>query len=622
MGDATFIANIADINVSQELQKLYAQDPDWNVLLREMSTNVIQEQINLSDFIEGFKNFTEDIPLQNVRPAMSTVIYRTKCKDWQPENFEKGIRGTSSLERIDYDVNREKRTLIIVTAKKVPIKWVKLNDIFNWDWELYIIYWDKTQKLLFIHSSNNSGFYGELAKAIAGDNVELISGGSVFRCLSGVNRLKLQNVGLIEQLAKLVRYTMRSGSDVGSGLTEAQKQSVVKANIFGSGYEYGARTSVGCSYKGRIWSRRKTNIEALTKWCSAIGKKVIDESINPDKVLEGTLIPESISERPRLIPISIEWSVEIYNQPETVFELISDEAGAFPLYEVGIGLKAPSVDGELLFEVYSSSVRIELKLNLFEKDGVKDYNFSIIGNKAVWMRYRSREIELSKFFKEYPPTIWFSDGSSLEGNQFIKLRRDYDPYPRNKIQDWDWTGIELKKEAQGTGKDANSIQYHVIRKLKEQAYEVIYDDDGAGESADVVAIKTVDQRVEVEFYHCKYSKEETPGARIGDLYEVCGQAQKSIHWKEDMPELFSHLLRREPKKKDGSESSRYEVGTKDDLFKLREMSRLLPVELKIYIVQPGLSKSGASEDQLELLSVTENHLMETYKLPLTVIASP
>jgi len=39
------------------------------------------------------------------------------------------------------------------------------------------------------------------------------------------------------------------------------------------------------------------------------------------------------------------------------------------------------------------------------------------------------------------------------------------------------------------------------------------------------------------------------------------------------------------------------------------------------IVQPGLSKAQVSREQLELLSVTETYLMETYRLPFGVIAS-
>lgn len=47
------------------------------------------------------------------------------------------------------------------------------------------------------------------------------------------------------------------------------------------------------------------------------------------------------------------------------------------------------------------------------------------------------------------------------------------------------------------------------------------------------------------------------------------------------------------------------------------MFRLCPVTLKIYIVQPGLSKAQASAEQLELLSVTETYLMEPYRRTVT-----
>ena len=39
------------------------------------------------------------------------------------------------------------------------------------------------------------------------------------------------------------------------------------------------------------------------------------------------------------------------------------------------------------------------------------------------------------------------------------------------------------------------------------------------------------------------------------------------------------------------------------------------------MVQPGLSKWKASEEQLELLAVTDIFLKETYLIPLTIIGS-
>ncbi len=86
-------------------------------------------------------------------------------------------------------------------------------------------------------------------------------------------------------------------------------------------------------------------------------------------------------------------------------------------------------------------------------------------------------------------------------------------------------------------------------------------------------------------------------------------------------DMFTHLLRREARCQEAEGPSRYEEGDGELLLTIREMSRLCPVSLKINIVQPGLSKAQATREQLELLSVTETYLMETYRLPFGVIAS-
>ena len=221
------------------------------------------------------------------------------------------------------------------------------------------------------------------------------------------------------------------------------------------------------------------------------------------------------------------------------------------------------------------------------------------------------------------------DGSALDGNQYVELRKTLSPYDSAKIQVWDWTGVDIRKESQGKSKNATSIQARVIRELKNRDYVMIVDDDGKGEAADVVAIRlTGDQgaptSIDVSLYHCKYSQDATPGQRIADLYEVCGQAQKSVAWMsslEKRTDLFIHLLRREASRHESGGTSRYEVGDGDLLETIMEMSRQYLVKLGIFIVQPGVSKQNVSQTQLLLMSVTENYLFETYQLPFGVIAS-
>ena len=52
LGDATFIANTADVHVQDELRKLYTRDPDWNALLPVLSDQAIGEQLSLQEFLK------------------------------------------------------------------------------------------------------------------------------------------------------------------------------------------------------------------------------------------------------------------------------------------------------------------------------------------------------------------------------------------------------------------------------------------------------------------------------------------------------------------------------------------------------------------------------------------
>jgi len=273
----------------------------------------------------------------------------------------------------------------------------------------------------------------------------------------------------------------------------------------------------------------------------------------------------------------------------------------------------------------------EFDVELFDDGGVPNYRFRAVGSRQVDIRRggRSEPRPVAEFFYDYPPVIWFADGSSLEGNQHVELKRTAPPYDRSKIETWDWSGVNIRRESQGESKDKDTIQARVIRELSSRGYHLIFDDDGSGEAADVVAVRVLGEAqspsgLEVEFYHCKYSHGSSPGTRVNDLYEVCGQAQKSVHWMssaEKRTDLFTHLLRREAKREEREAVTRHEVGNSDLLHSIREMSRIVPMSLKIFIVQPGVSKGQATREQLELMSVTDNYLRETFQLPFVVIAS-
>lgn len=95
----------------------------------------------------------------------------------------------------------------------------------------------------------------------------------------------------------------------------------------------------------------------------------------------------------------------------------------------------------------------------------------------------------------------------------------------------------------------DSIQYNVIQTLVRQDYDIVYDDDNAGEIADVITLKLIENEIHVELYHLKFAHEGKITSQIANFYEVCGQAQKSANWKyKEAEEMLNHLLRREIKR--------------------------------------------------------------------------
>lgn len=619
LGDATFIANIADVSVKEELRKLYQRDVDWNQLLPLYSDAAIAEEFDLWEFLGGFKKFPNEISLQNVNPALSAVAYKTKCKEWLPENFAVGIPGYGSLDRSYFDINAKEDTLVVLTTKRIPLKWAQIDDIYSWDWQLYILFWDRSKELLFIHNSSNSGFFKDLAKAVCGDEVKIVGGPEIFRCLATVNRLRLNNVGLLEQLGRFIRFTMRAGSDVESGLSEAQRQHAVKSNLFGTGFENGQRTSIGCSYKGRIWSHQTTNLRELKRWCQVVGSKLVDKSLDPNVVLEGTLRPESVATRPDSMPIAVDWPDFILRDMNRPLQFRLGKREAY-FQDLDLSVKDPDEKGELKIILSTRTDKVVVGLELFKSGDSADFRF-VPKVGAAYVSHGDDEQTLESFFTENPPTIWFADGTSLCGSELVQLPKKPNPFPKKLIETWDWNGVDITKESQGIERQKDSIQYYVINRLKNRKLTVLFDDDDSGESADVVAIVERKSAIDVEFYHCKFSSDAKPGARIEDLYAVCGQAQKSVRWMEQPTDLFTHLLKREPREYKGKTGTRFEVGSDDDLWRIREKSRRSRVNLKISVVQPGVSKAKVSRSQLELLSVTENYLKETFMVSFSAITS-
>lgn len=620
LGDATMVANVAGAKVEESLRALYAEDADWNVVLRDLSAGATGRQARRAELLRGFDPLPTAIPLQNVFPKMSTVVYRTRCDEWKPE----AIAAHVGEERLhgDPSTNLEARAAIFVTRELEPVTWGDIREIVNMIWDVYLLHWDVEQGLLFIHSSNNGSLHEGLAKAVAGDDVVLLRGEAMFRGFHEVRRLVLMNLGLKHALSRNVQFTMYVGADILEALSTAQQANKVKSNMFGRGYELGARTSFGFSYKGRAWSyKRAADIGEWIEWCRAVGAKLTDESITTEAALRHVIVPKQVTARPEGVPLAVQWPEELLDRSESIVEFkIGDQTAL--LLDVGIEVVNPAPDGPIRFRVFTETNSAEYEL-AFVNGGVE---YRPTGSTTVDVIISRRARSLADFFRDDPPAIHFSTGAFIINDALFELPAEHrPPYDRDRIEVVDWAGVDLKKESQGLGKDSDSVQRRVIEWLTadevQPPYDVVFDDDAAGEAADVVALRREGDRLTVLLVHCKFSKGDKPGGRVNDLYEVCGQAQRSVTWRGDIERLLEHLERREASRKKAGQPSRFERGDSSTLRRLRNRARELAPDVTVLIAQPGVSRQVASNSQLELMAVTDFYLRETAAVPLRVLAS-
>lgn len=104
-----------------------------------------------------------------------------------------------------------------------------------------------------------------------------------------------------------------------------------------------------------------------------------------------------------------------------------------------------------------------------------------------------------------------------------------------------------------------------------------------------------------------------------DLYEVCGQAQKCIRWRE-RPDIFlAHLQHREGLRQRSGRPSRYVHGHPSTVNGWTNRWRDFAYDFSVSVVQPGYRKADAEPAHLELFAATEALLMDTWGMRFRVI---
>ena len=153
--------------------------------------------------------------------------------------------------------------------------------------------------------------------------------------------------------------------------------------------------------------------------------------------------------------------------------------------------------------------------------------------------------------------------------------------------------------------------------MKNVNYKYIIYDHGSGEIADFISVQETDNQMIVRLYHVKKKTGVGYNNNTNDVYEVAGQAVKSISWLTTKGIFSNKIFSRR-----SSGHCKMIKGDFDEFIKkLRDpMYRLTAF---IDIVQPSLSKTVPMQDKIqEVLASASSYISRAGKVKgLEIIGS-
>ncbi|WP_293887843.1 MULTISPECIES: DEAD/DEAH box helicase [unclassified Sphingobacterium] len=614
LGDASFIVNYADDNLSTELENLLQEGDGWEHVISEIADAKKTQAESLLAFLQGCKPYSGfdspniELNPKTVYPALSSMFFKTNKIEWN--NFKNAFNLNKFSLTQPY-INEAENVFYFSTQKREKVKWAKTDKIKDQTWNLIVMYWDKTSKLLYIHNSDKSVDTLELAKKISISDPIHLNGDCVFRSFHEIKRLSIVHAGIFKPANHLHRYSRLSGADVTTELSKWKSGiNVKKSDFVGIGFRDGEPESVGASVKGKVWSpARIGDLTEWKKWCLKIGAMITDESIDSNQLLKDSAKKIQLTKYPKdLTILSTDFNEELYSK---IHKLVVTRKGANPVMlsectirNIGINPKK----ADFCLTIYDKEINFSITLggeNGHIVEGIDGFDIFVEGLK-------SEKITLKKLFEENPPTMFLINGSTISGS----IHTDYNmlesaslTIPQDRINVLQWTNVIFATESMYKNGKArkNSIQEYVMQEMVSQGARIVFNDDNSGESADVIAIFEEADCIRFELIHCKYSKSKL-GATKGDLFEVCGQAIISLRYKWKPEELLKHMERR-----DGMgvlKGQRYYHGDGRDTTYIKKAIKYSNVKFGFSIAQPGIKASKITPEITSFLGSIYTTIIE------------
>lgn len=620
IGEATVVTNIADPEAERRLADLYAQGADWDQLIRRLSEERIDEELRLQDVVDKLRRSGDlhaHLSLWNLRPALSTQFFRTKCTEWTPHAYIDVLpKGAETWHAYD----DEGEVLVAVIRHSDHVSWGNYQDVIDVLHDLVVMRWDRQEGVLALYASDYSALRSEaMAISVTDDRTELVTGQSIFQILNNVELPLVKSLG--SSRVGAISFTSYFGPNVTEGLASIEKAESSLNNIACLGYENGERVLWGGTQRrGKIWQQKGGSIAEWLDWVQFTWSKVTASHTEDTNITRDFLRPERLETPWDSPPIALQWG-ELAQGRLNDRQFVGFGSIQVPLFLVDLDIAGTEDDGAILLRIASESLVSVYRLRIGSSFPGGYCHEHVSGPRLTFQKGRDPQIALAEYLAKDPFLVRYVDGTYSYNCYHIPIVLNAGGFDRERLEHWDWDGIPLNQESMHKTGNKASIQYRTFTQVADE-FDLVFNDDGSGEAADLVCLKDVDDTtIRLCLVHCKGAHGGTVSRDIRNFYTVCGQAQKSVAVKHaGMNTLYHDLKRRyDLWMKEGV--SRFLKGDPKQLVYFKDKARRARVQFEMMLVQPGASVTTVTDDALRLLGTTELYLKKTTEANLRVILS-
>ncbi|MBO3752600.1 DEAD/DEAH box helicase family protein [Streptosporangiaceae bacterium NEAU-GS5] len=147
LGQAWVFVSRPSAELDTRLRSLYAEDADWNIVVRNLSEAAVQAEVQFNEFEAGFSGPPGDVPLSNLQPKLSTVVYRGPTGFWKPGALY-DFFGAENLLTDPIGLNPRAGIAWCVVERHTPVRWSDSRTLHDTTYELYALYFDQERRLL------------------------------------------------------------------------------------------------------------------------------------------------------------------------------------------------------------------------------------------------------------------------------------------------------------------------------------------------------------------------------------------------------------------------------------------------------------------------------------------